>query len=168
MAAFHGDVGTVPGMKLMKRLRTLDADELPDEASKAALDILLEWDGKLNADSVGAVVYSALNDEISLALMERNYGIDPDEFAANPDLNAIDHLRRQLKPAFINSINQGVIRAGIPRTPRVGRHIPCNLLDQCRQPPPKHIRRTKRRNLVRRAHHQASASPIRSVPRSRR
>ena len=60
---------------------------------------------RLDADSVGAVVYSALNDEISLALMERNYGIDPDEFAANPDLNAIDHLRRQLKPAFINAIN---------------------------------------------------------------
>ncbi|MXX92359.1 MAG: penicillin acylase family protein [Chloroflexi bacterium] len=111
MAAFHGDVGTVPGMKLIKRLRALDADALPNdtskEASKAALDILLEWDGKLNADSIGAVVYSALNDEISLALMERNYGIDPNEFAANPDLNAVDHLRRQLKPAFINAINQG-------------------------------------------------------------
>ena len=107
MAAFHGDVGTVPGMKLMKHMRTLDADSLCDEASKAALGILLEWDGKLNADSVGAVVYSALNDEISLALMERNYGIDPDEFAAKPDLNAVDYLRRQLKPAFMNAIERG-------------------------------------------------------------
>ena len=107
MAAFHGDVGTVPGMKLLERLRSLSTDELPDEASKAALHTLLEWDGRLNADSVGAVVYSALNDEISLALMARNYGIDPDEFAAKPDLNAVDHLRRQLKPAFINAIERG-------------------------------------------------------------
>lgn len=107
MAAFHGDVGTVPGMKLLERLKSLSTDELSNETSKAALDILLQWDGRLDADSVGAVVYSAVNDEISLALMERNYGIDPDEFAANPDLNAIDHLRRQLKPAFINAINQG-------------------------------------------------------------
>ena len=142
-------------------------DELPDEASKAALDILLEWDGKLNADSVGAVVYSALNDEVSLGLMERNYGIDPNEFAANPDLNAVDHLRRQMKPAFINTINQDGGREFLAPHESVDTFLR-KVLDQCRQPPPKHIRRTKRRNLVRRAHHQAGASPIRSVPRSRR
>ena len=107
MAAFHGDVGTVPGMKLLERLRLMSTDALRDEASKGALDVLLEWDGRLDADSVGAVVYSALNDEIALALMERNYGIDPDDFAAKPDLNAVDHLRRQLKPAFFSDLERG-------------------------------------------------------------
>ena len=107
MAAFHGDVGTVPGMKLLERLRLMSTDALRDDASRDALDVLLEWDGGLDADSVGAVVYTAFNDEIALRLMERNYGIDPEDFAAKPDLNAVDHLRRQLKPAFINAIGRG-------------------------------------------------------------
>ena len=107
MSAFHGDVGTVPGLKLLERLRSMSTDALRDEESKTALNILLEWDGNLDADSVGAVVYSALNDEIALGLMERNYGIDPGEFAAKPDFNAVDHLRRQLKPAFFSAIERG-------------------------------------------------------------
>ena len=107
MAAFHGDTQTVPGTKLLGRLREVDADALGSDAAKSALEILLGWDGRLEADSVAAVIYSALNDEIALGLMQRNYGIDPDDFAASPDLNAIDHLRRQLKPAFFNSLERG-------------------------------------------------------------
>lgn len=107
MAAFHGDTQTVPGTKLLGRLREVDADALGSDAAKSALEILLKWDGRLEADSVAAVIYSALNDEIALGLMQRNYGIDPDDFAASPDLNAIDHLRRQLKPAFFNSLERG-------------------------------------------------------------
>ncbi len=107
MAAFHGDTQTVPGTKLLGRLREVDADALGSDAAKSALEILLGWDGRLEADSVAAVIYSALNDEIALGLMQRNYGIDPDDFAASPDLNAIDHLRRQLKPAFFNALEKG-------------------------------------------------------------
>ena len=107
MAAFHGDTQTVPGTKLLGRLREVDADALGSDAAKSALEILLKWDGRLKADSVAAVIYSALNDEIALGLMQRNYGIDPDDFAASPDLNAIDHLRRQLKPAFFNALEKG-------------------------------------------------------------
>ena len=104
MAAFHADTQTVPGGKLVKRLQSMNPDDLANQSARQALKILQAWDRRLDADSVGAVVYSAVNDQISLALMERNYGIDPDDFAAKPDLNAIDHLRRQLKPAFINAL----------------------------------------------------------------
>ena len=61
----------------------------------------------MSADSAGAVIYSACNDEIALNLLERCYGSNRDEFAANPDLNAVDHLRRQLKPAFFNALERG-------------------------------------------------------------
>ena len=107
MAAFHGDVATVPGQKLMARIKGLDADSIATASARAALEILKNWNGKLSADSIGAVVYSACNDEISLGLMQRCYGIDPEGFQANPDLNAIDHLRRQLKPAFANALERG-------------------------------------------------------------
>ena len=104
MAAFHGDTQTVPGCKLIEQLRTMNPDSLENQSARKALEILQNWDGKLDADSIGAVVYSACNDQISLGLMQRNYGIDPEVFADKPDLNAIDHLRRQLKPAFINAL----------------------------------------------------------------
>ncbi len=107
MAAFHGDTQTIPGTKLLSRLKEIDEDALGNDAAKKALAELLRWDGRLEAASVAAVIYSALNDEIALGLMQRNYGIDPKEFAAKPDLNAIDHLRRQLKPAFFNAIANG-------------------------------------------------------------
>ena len=107
MAAFHGDVTTVPGQKLLSRIKGLDADSIATASARAALEILKNWNGKLSADSIGAVVYSACNDEISLGLMQRCYGIDPKGFQANPDLNAIDHLRRQLKPAFANALERG-------------------------------------------------------------
>ena len=107
MAAFHGDTKTVPGTKLLLRFKEIDTDALGSDAAKSALGILLEWDGRLEADSIAAVIYSALNDEIALGLMQRNYGIDPKGFAVKPDLNAIDHLRRQLKPAFFNAIEKG-------------------------------------------------------------
>ena len=107
MAAFHGDVTTVPGQKLLSRIKGLDADSIATASARAALEILKNWNGKLSADSIGAVVYSACNDEISLGLMQRCYGIDPKGFQANPDLNAIDHLRRQLKPAFANVLERG-------------------------------------------------------------
>ena len=104
MAAFHGDTQTVPGCKLIEQFRTIGPDSLESQSARTALAILQNWDGKLDSDSVGAVVYSAFNDQISLGLMQRNYGIDPEVFADKPDLNAVDHLRRQLKPAFINAL----------------------------------------------------------------
>ena len=107
MAAFHGDVATVPGMKLLERIRRIDPGAIGGGAARRAFEVLREWDGKMNADSVGAVVYSACNDEIALNLLERCYGIDRDDFIAAPDLNAVDHLRRQLKPAFFNSLERG-------------------------------------------------------------
>ena len=107
MAPFHGDTETVPGTKLIRRLQDVDADALGSEAAKSALQILIDWDGRLEAESVAAVIYSAVNDEIALGLMQRNYDIDPEEFSRRPDLNAIDHLRRQLKPAFFNALELG-------------------------------------------------------------
>ena len=107
MAAFHGDVGTVPGMKLLKRIRNIDPDNIQGGLTKEAFDILRKWDGKMSADSIGAVVYSAFNDEIALNLLERCYGVNRDEFEKSPDLNAVDHLRRQLKPAFFNALERG-------------------------------------------------------------
>ena len=107
MAAFHGDVGTVPGMKLLTRIRQIDPETITDNRAKVAFEILRDWDGKMSADSVGAVIYSACNDEIALNLLERCYGVDRGDFIANPDLNAVDHLRRQLKPAFFNSLERG-------------------------------------------------------------
>lgn len=107
MAAFHGDTETVPGTKLIRRLQDIDPDAFGSEAAKSALQILLSWNGRLEAESLAAVIYSALNDEIALGLMQRNYGINPEKFAQKPDLNAIDHLRRQLKPAFFNAIEIG-------------------------------------------------------------
>lgn len=107
MAAFHGDVGTIPGSKLIGRIRQVDSESINETPAKKAFEILREWDGKMSADSVGAVVYSALNDEIALNLLERCYGLSRVDFAANPDLNAVDHLRRQLKPAFMNALELG-------------------------------------------------------------
>ena len=107
MAAFHGDVQTVPGGKLVGRIKTLDVDSIGDEDARKAFEILKNWDGKLSAGSKGAVVYSALNDQVSLGLMQSYYGIDIDAFKANPDLNATDHLRRQVKPAFVNALDRG-------------------------------------------------------------
>ncbi|MDE2724974.1 MAG: penicillin acylase family protein, partial [Gemmatimonadota bacterium] len=107
MAAFHGDVGTVPGIKLLGRIKQIDAESTGTDTTKSALEMLCEWDGNLSADSIGAVIYSACNDEISLMLMERCYEIDRAEFESNPDLNAVDHLRRQLKPAFVNALERG-------------------------------------------------------------
>ena len=107
MTAFHGDTQTVPGSRLIGRLREIDPDSLGSVAARAAREMLLDWDCKLEADSVLAVIYSVFNDEVALGLMQRFYGINPDDFAARPDLNAIDHLRRQLKPAFFNALEQG-------------------------------------------------------------
>ncbi len=107
MAEFHGDVTTIPGLKLLGRIRQLNAPSAWDHAARNALESLKSWDGKMAADSVGAVIYAACSDQISLGLMERCYDIAPPEFAANPDLNAIDHLRRQLKPAFYNAVETG-------------------------------------------------------------
>ena len=106
MAAFHGDVGTVPGLKLAKRIRNIDPGEFEDGSAKEAFEILRNWNGKMSADSVGAVIYSACNDEIACNLLERCYGLNRNDFEANPDLNAVDHLRRQLKPAFFNALEQ--------------------------------------------------------------
>ena len=106
MAAFHGDTGTVPGINLVNRLRKIEPETMPNSAAKAALEILQDWGGHLDGESVAAVIYSACKDEIALGLMERNYGIDPTEFENNPDLNAIDHLRRQLEPAFFAGIER--------------------------------------------------------------
>ena len=94
-------------MKLLKRIRKIDPDNFEDGSAMKAFEILRDWDGKLSADSVGAVIYSACNDEIALNLLERCYGVDRDEFEKNPDLNAVDHLRRQLKPAFFNALERG-------------------------------------------------------------
>ena len=107
MAAFHGDVGTVPGKKLLERIRAIDAGNIATDSTRCAFEILCEWDGNLSADSVAAVIYSAINDEVALMLMERSYGIERSQFESNPDLNAIDHLRRQLKPAFFNALACG-------------------------------------------------------------
>ena len=107
MAAFHADAETIPGIKLRDRIAAISADDIEDAATRDAHRLLTDWDGRLEPDSIGAVVYSALNDALSLGLMHRCYGIAPGEFARSPDLNAIDHLRRQLKPAFINAIADG-------------------------------------------------------------
>ncbi len=106
MSDFHGDVGTVPGAKLLTRIRRLDVPETYCKDASKALQILKDWDGNLSAESVGAVVYSACNDRIALGLMACCYGIDSASFEASPDLNAVDHLRRQLKPALFNAIEQ--------------------------------------------------------------
>ncbi len=107
MAAFHGDVRTVPGGKLLNRIKRIDADAVSDDDARKAFEILKSWDGELSAESKGAVVYSALNDEIALGLMQRCYGIDIDAFRTNPELDATDHLRRQVKPAFFNALERG-------------------------------------------------------------
>ena len=107
MAAFHGDTTTVPGTKLLSRVKDITPESISNTTARNALEILQNWDGALDADSVGAVVYSACNDEIALGLMGRCYGIDRAKFEANPDLNAVDHLRRQLKPAFLNALERG-------------------------------------------------------------
>ena len=127
MAAFHGDTDTVPGAKLLARLADLDPRALGNDAARSALEILRNWNGRLDADSVGAVIYSAFNDEVSLGLMEGNYDVDPDEFAAKPDFNAIDHLRRQLKPAFINALERGVGREFLAHDTTVGSFIADSL-----------------------------------------
>ena len=107
MAAFHGDTTTIPGNQLLSRIKTLEPEVMPNPSARKALNFLLQWDGKLDADSIGAVIYSTLNDEIALGLIKRCYHIDLAEFESNPDINAIDHLRRQLKPAFFNAIKRG-------------------------------------------------------------
>ncbi len=107
MAAFHGDTTTVPGLKLLSRIKTIKPDSMPNASARTALNLLQNWDGALSSDSTAAVVYSACNDKIALGLMERNYAINRAEFERSPDLNAIDHLRRQLKPAFFNALERG-------------------------------------------------------------
>ena len=77
----------------------------------------------------------------------------PTSSPPNPDLNAIDHLRRQLKPAFINAIERGedfVIpaKAGIQAKNESVDTFLANLL--WRMPPTivqERIRRTRRHEL---------------------
>ena len=107
MAAFHADAVSLPARVILERIRELDSpsDALPYVSE--AVEALSSWNGSLDSDSVAAAIYSELSDEISLALIERCYGIDRKEFEADPDLSAFDHLRRNVAPAFIASLERG-------------------------------------------------------------
>ena len=106
-AAFHGDVASVPAEIVQRAIRRLrSSDDLPWQVADA-IRAIVDWDGRLEADSAGALVYSAVNEEIALGLIERCYGIDRDEFASAPDPSAFSHLRGHLKPAFMNALEDG-------------------------------------------------------------
>ena len=102
--AFHGDVGSVPAKIVRRAIERLDR---PDDASSEVIRAMVDWDGHLEADSVGALVYSVVNEEITLGLIKRCYGIDRDQFASAPDPGILSHLRGHLKPAFINGLENG-------------------------------------------------------------
>ena len=57
MAAIHRDVETIPGVELRERLR---ASPEPEHADAAALRrLILDWDGRMTTDSMGATAYQA-------------------------------------------------------------------------------------------------------------
>ena len=105
MAAFHADAVSIPAEIIIMFLRSID---VPDDAVDPFATVwrtLTNWNASLDADSTAATLYSAINEEISLGLISGCYGIDRDEFARNPDLNAIDHLRRHVKPGFLQAMD---------------------------------------------------------------
>ena len=58
MASIHRDLETAPGLELRERLRSM-----PEPAAKnaAALrDVILAWDGRMDASSHGAAAYNAV------------------------------------------------------------------------------------------------------------
>jgi penicillin G amidase len=58
MASIHRDLETVPGLELRERLRS--APEPADKDAAALRDVILAWDGRMDASSRGAAAYNAV------------------------------------------------------------------------------------------------------------
>ncbi len=104
MAAFHADTTSIPAQAMVDRIKSLALPKHAPKHLKTAHRVLSAWDCSLDADSVAATLCAEFYDEVTLALMERCYRIDREEFATNPDLSALNHLKRQLMPAFITAL----------------------------------------------------------------
>jgi penicillin amidase len=91
MAAIHADRASIPARaftELLRQVRPLDA------GSRAALEILLAWDGTMETDSVGATVYAAFRERLVRDLLAPLLGpLAADAFATTPG-GPVAHVAR--------------------------------------------------------------------------
>lgn len=65
------DILSVPGRELVDRLRGLSPE---DEDAALCLQLLRDWDGNMEADSAGALVYKALMNQLTMAILRPRLG----------------------------------------------------------------------------------------------
>lgn len=91
MAAIHADRVSLPGQALvglMRRVEPLDA------GARAALAVLLAWDGAMDADSAGATIFAAFRERLLRDLLSPLLGpLAPDAFATAPGA-PVTHMAR--------------------------------------------------------------------------
>lgn len=104
MAAIHADCESVPAGVVVPAMQDLQPT---DARVAAALDVLLTWDRRMAQDSAGAAIWAATNREVNRALAREHYGLQDFSAERPGSAGAVDHLRRQLRPAFIGMIERG-------------------------------------------------------------
>jgi penicillin G amidase len=116
MPAIHGDTGSVPAATVMAAM----SDVKPaTPVSAEALSILENWDGRMERDAPGAAIWASMARELARALVREHYGLEVNAGTEPGAAGAIDHLRRQLRPAFIAMVAAGethLLPAGITLT----------------------------------------------------
>ena len=104
MAKFHADTISIPALAIINRVKNLQPSRYINPNTTAVINALATWNGNLDTHSTAATIYSTLNDQIDLGLIQRCYDIDPKQFNHNPEIDAFQLLKRQVKPAFITAL----------------------------------------------------------------
>jgi penicillin amidase len=67
----QADLFTIPGQELVKRLEVLSPE---DEDAAACLELLRKWDGRMDAESAGGVLYKTLVGELTQFILQPRLG----------------------------------------------------------------------------------------------
>jgi penicillin G amidase len=93
MAAIHRDIETIPGMEMRERLRRTPEPSTTD--ARALRRLILDWDGLMAPDSVGATAYNAVRLALNKILAERSGLIEAAKdplVGVAPGVNPINQL----------------------------------------------------------------------------
>jgi penicillin amidase len=91
MAAIHADRLSIPAREFVELLKQISP---PDAHTRAALELLLAWDGVMDRDSVPATIYAVFRERLVRQLMEPILGPLTAEAFAEAPRGAVAHMAR--------------------------------------------------------------------------
>ena len=103
MAQVHAQRVSIPALAYLKVVKQIDAK---DSASKAAKELLLDWNGEMNADQVQPTIYSAMRDALLKEVLETNLTEKLAFDAWHPADRGLGSFSNRLKARLVAMIEQ--------------------------------------------------------------